>query len=497
MMKSVFILTLCWPVLMAGQQVFYLDSLFCMDFGELEFYKTMAIEERIEDLQRDAGLSAGVRIANFRQDEIDQGLSTRIYGRINFWKGGMLDHQMEAEKLRNRMTLTELEGDQEIINHQYGIIYDAVLYLNNKKKLVICHELLRQCNETLNSLNELYYNKRIDFRPIIEVQAIQREYNHLMRSMREFNDLFEAATDMNLELDFDNRFWRINFEAIVERVRNNPEDEVILGMKNKVIELEKERTSLPNLSLQAGYDISRSQPYFSVNLSRDLWSSQNKASRYEQKVIIERHEMEKTQKQKELITYQSEYEYKIKQFLRQLAQLRTIAEARRKLETKSELLSIGKSVELSRLRIDSLLNEFEIQEIKQQSHLIILAVKKLIHREDIYPYLEHLPSNGPINKYKMERYLPIADLTALSIQDHLFLEQNEITPVSNEEFKMMDNVLAFNPGNYKNRSDLENMVEKFEDQGKDQKLFFTDLNALKELEIRTVNHHSNKQIQIQ
>lgn len=483
-------ITLCWPAWLAGQQAFFLDSLWCVDFNELSYYKDEFDLERIRALRNNPGISGGVRIANFQQQEIDEGLSTRLFSRIEFWNGGMLDRNMEAEILQHKMSIRELEGDEEVVSHKYGLIYNIIIYSNNKEKVKLSRNILQSCEEALSKLYRLYHEKQIDFEPILKLQRILAEQSKIQYALTEWNRVFDKSLNSSWPMEFKNIMWNTDFSALTILLEQAEKNNEIFRRKIEILETETLRQTLPQLSLSGGYDVSRKQPFFALNLVKNLFVKPDLSLDSQKNILKQQHLMENQQKHKELLNLQAEYTYKLKQYENAIHDIRLISEKLRKLEVKKELLSIEESVEVCQLQVDSLLHEYEIQEIKQQSHLVLLNVKRITGKMELRPFLTPVTETREINKYKMERYISVPQYLSLSKEDQLFLLQNEITPVTQDQLDGMSHVLAFNPNNYSRRSELEAMILELDNQGKNQKLYFTDFNAFKELELRTIRQQN-------
>ena len=471
--------------LLLGQSSNFIDSLYLQSFSELNNQKADWKLAEIKRLRRDFGLSVGASITNtYLNDDPDIGLSSRLVGRANMWRGGYKENLLNADILEKELQIDQIKGDQELQNHNYGLYFDYIIYLHNLQKIQEGTAILNKANELEYELNQLYYQKIIEYDEILEMKRIQSEYLGLMQTNQSYNDVFfPLIAEYELPIELPAIIWLLDFGGMANAIQEAPQNQELIALQHSIIDDQYEKSSLSNLSLAYGYDFTRKRPYYNINLTVPIGGPKKPSKNIEKQLVEEQSNIQTLQKQKELLNLQYEYEFKRKQFQHLQFKLERIAEKKRILQSKRNILSLEESLEEKRLELDSLLIQYELIETKQQSILLLLQIKKKIYPLNIEQFILDEWQPIALKKYPNERFILNDSKEQMTETDQNLLKINEINPISSEELIAMQNVVLVNPDQFENRGEMETFIQNL---GAKSKFLITDLPSFKELELRTI-----------
>ncbi len=490
-MKQVFIIgMIVWPLLSCGQQSFFVDSLFQFDHSNLKAFEEKLYEQKISQLEKELGLSVGFTVSNSFLDEIETPISARLIIRTNLGGGGIWDSRIQSKKLRNQKKIDSIANNHHI-NHNYGVFYNYVIYLYNKEKANIIYQILNECISQEKVLEQLYYNKLIGYERVLDIKSIRDEFELAEASQLSYNLVFEMALDSNIQLprkeEFD--FWKLDFSGLIDAIQSDSTYMDLVLIEHDNIDLKHKRYELPQISISMGYDIARTRPHVAVNFSKKISYQDAKSKDLEKQKVSNNYKLNKIQKIKELVNYQYQYDFKIKQVYQLKHKLELLLERLRILQIKRDALSLEQSIQEQKFIIEKLLIQYEFLELQQQLCLLMLAIKKVAPHINLGDFLKPLHLGKRNKKYFASRYLLKQENQHLQQGDKYFLEQNEISLITANELIELQNVIHINPSKYKSRIEMEEAI-RIMSSDKNQIIIFSSLDDLKGLELKTIRENS-------
>lgn len=485
--RVILYIMIAWSAKGYGQQSFFLDSLFSYDLSQIE---TMQLEEQrseIERLRHDWGLAVGMNVTNSFQEEIDAGLSTRIFAKANLWGGGYYSNRAESEVIDQQIKLDSIQGIDRALDHNYGIFFDYVIYLYNMDRLASIDHILTDNARITTYFKNLYYNKLIDYSELLEVENIGMQFSLLMESQTTYNRLFEEAlADTLLPSVATETHWSVDFAGLCELILQDSSDQEVIALQHHMLDLQYEKQTAPSLSAAVGYDVSRHRPYFAVNFAVDI-RTHKKQNLAAQKLRVSNDvRLQEVQKKKEILNVQYEYRYKEKQLHDLYTKVRNLEEQQRKYEVRREVLSLTESIQEQKLALHLQMVRYEIIDLKGQLMLMLLRVKRILPTLEIGPYVKPTHTLPTTRKYAGNRFILQEEGERLTAFDTLFLQQNEIQVVSAAKLITMVGLIEVDPAEHHSRVEMEKAILASIDAGQGRDFLITDLDKLKDLELRTL-----------
>lgn len=485
------ILIIIWisiiPQFVLCQESFFLDSLFLIDLSNIENVQYQTQSSEIKRLQHDWGLSAGVNITNSYQEEIDAGLSTRVYARANLLSGGFYDNSKSAEILSNQIRIDSIQGIKRAIDHNYGIYFDYIIYLYNKEKLKIIENIVTESSEMKSYYQNLYYNKLISYDDVLALENTIDQYSMLKQAQKSYNKIFaQVATASMLPLIDTQIEWEVDFEAICDAINQDSSMNDVLLLKTEMIDIESIKDKTPSLSIAAGYDMSRHRPYFGVNFYTRISTHKNQNIEAKKLELNNDHDLNLLQKKKEMINLQYEFRYKEKQVRGMYLKLLSLDEEIRKYKVRCHVLSLSENIQLRKIKLQRMLINYEIIDLFQQQMLQLLKIKKTMYHIPIGPFIKEKNTSPKYNKYNGNRFVLLDPTEVLSTFDQYFLSQNEIRILTPFELAQLNNVVIIEPEMYDTRADMEVSITQRYTQENATVFLIQDLESLKQLELRTL-----------
>ena len=488
---------ICWPILIIGQHLNFIDSLFQVDLTNLKQNEYLNAQNSIDRLKKDYGISVGLGISNFNSEEFDSGLSTRAYARLKLWANGLKDNQLEAEMLRKELILDSLNNKNINLDFNYGLYYDYIIFLFNQKKLSVIDSIQKISNTHLNHLYELYYDKIIDYNQLLDIKEIISNFGMLKESHVSYNKIFnEIIEDIDLPQIKSSNIITVDFEALNDKILSDTTYKDAIYLEHNLIDDQYEQSNLADLSITMGYDLSRHRTYYSFNCSKKLWKTSSKEKEGKKKLIIEEYRAQNIQKQKELINIKYEYDYKIKQLNDLHFRRKELNERRRILKVKRSILSLNESIEERRINIEDQLLEYEITDLTQQVYLQLLKLKRLLPTVLISEFIQSAYHHAHVQKFKAKRYLFVRDTSQLTHTDIIFIQQNELEIIDAFNLMQMQNLIEIHPHKYDSRKDMEYIIADIIKQDPSKVVLFSDLKELKSLELKNLKNNSISSIEI-
>ena len=483
---KLFILLIIFSNNVFSQDTHFLDSLFLLDFSQVAHVNSEIQKTEMKRLKSDWGLTAGVNITNSIQDEIDAGLSTRVFAKVNVLSNGFYSNRVDADIIKNTMVIDSLSGIDRAVDHNYGIYYDYIISQYNKEKISIIDSILISAEKIRDYYSTLYYNKLLDYEKILQISSTIEQFYTLQQSQLDYN---QVVANMNLDAILPDIYlegFQIDFQGVLQKVSLDTAFNRIVLLKDEIIELRHEKEKAPSLSIAGGYDISRNRPYYSVGFSARI--TRNKNAHIVAHKDKHRNDMRlvNLQRKKELINLQYEYQYKNKQIKALYLKLEIIKEQKRKYSVKKDVLSLEESAQEKKIDLENHLIEYEIMDLKQQQMLLLLKFKKQIRTIKIAPYLKAVTPQSSPSKFIGKRYVVINENSTLNRVDIHILRQNEIKPLLPKELIELQNVMPVDPSKYRTRADMEYAIQTLVNNQSDCNLVIKSIDSLKELELRTL-----------
>ncbi len=484
----VFIVSMiAWSLIGKGQQSFFLDSLFEYDLSKIIAIDNEYQNSQIEKLGNDWGLSAGLSITNSYQEEIDAGLSTRLYIRANFLSGGYYENLKERDIINYQMKVDSIQGNDRAIAHNYGIYYDYIIYKYNVEKLTIIDDLLVENQKVEDLFERLYYNKLIDYSEIIDIKDITNQYSLLKESAIDYNMIFqEMIVDTILPNMYTHQSWNVDFSGICQMIHTDSSYRKVIDIQNEIQDINYDKENVPSVSLSAGYDMSRKRPFFAFGVNKKISTKKRQHLESKKRTNINNHRLENIQKKKEILNIQYEYRYKEKQLNGLYSKIDKIDEELRKYSVKREVLSLEGGIQERKLNIDRLMSEYEIIDLKGQMMLLLLSLKRRIPKLEIGPYIKSKSRKNNYKKFAGNRYIQQQENTKLSSYDRLFLAQNEISLITASEIIELQNVALIDPSESQTRAQLEEKILTLINNEQKENFIIKDIASFKKLEINTI-----------
>ena len=473
---------------MAAQELTFLDSLYDCDLSNIPNIHREKQRARITQLKNDWGLSTGVNITNSYTEEIDAGLSSRIFVKANLLGNGLYSNQVNMSIIQDQMKVDSLNGIQNAIDHNYGIYYNYIIYLFNQEKIKMIDQILSQAHHIHSFLKQLYYNKLVDYEEVLSVKNTIDQYQILRATQLNYNELSEEFFQ-GLELPSIpvNSSVKVDFEGIMIALSQDSTSYQAVEIMQDMVEKKYNETMVSSLSIAAGYDLSRKRPYYGVNFSTPLKFRQKEYLQVQKLELENDHRLKMLQTKKELLNLQYEFNYKEKQILAQKAKINISNEAERKLRITQDILELKESKERKLIALNRTVMNYEIVDLRLQQMLLLLKIKKIIHNIQLTPFIQYSKGTPENPKFAGIRFMPIDDYTILSKADQHFLEQNEIQRISPSEVLNIENALIIRAEDFEIRQEMEAYILESIENRKLKNIVIFDLESLKKLELNTIN----------
>lgn len=471
---------------LCSQDVDFMDSLFQIDFSQISDVSYDLQMTDMKRLESDWGLSAGVNITNSFQEEIDAGLSTRVFAKINVLSSGYYTNRVDAEIIRNQMMIDSLQGIDRAADHNYGIYYDYIISQYNQQKIEVIDSIITSSKKLKDYYATLYYNKLIDYEKLLKVTSTIDQYYMLQKSQIAYNEIVESMQLDSILPAIPTNGFEVDFKGIQDLLSNDTTASQVVLIRDEILDLKHEKEKSPSLSITGGYDISRRRPYYSVGFSTRI--TRNKSQHIDAHKEKYRNDLrlENIQRKKELINLQYEYEYKDKQIRGLYLKLEIIKEQKRKFAVKKDILSLEECAEEKKIDLERHMIFYEIMDLRQQQMLLLLRVKKSIWKQKIMPFLKPIDQSPNSRKFSGKRFLVVEEGKVLNRIDIHILEQNEITPLLPKDLIVLKNVMTIDPARYETRAEMESAIEGLIDTENIAHFVIRSMDSFKALELRTI-----------
>ena len=490
-----FCVMIVWSTVVGGQQSFFLDELFDIDVSELSNAQKGLQRAEIDRLRHDIGLTAGMNITNTYLEEIDAGLSTRIYAKANLWSGGYFNNLREAELIDIQMKIDSLKGYDHAVNHNYGLYYDYILYSFNKDKLKLAEEIQKSAQKLAVIMQSLYYNKLKSYDELNSVESIVAQYYTMTESLSAFNKHFEMLVDVDSFPIIDPSIeWSIEIDSLFELVQNDTTAADIYNLQDLQLLIQQEKERAPNLSVSLGYDISRHRPYYGININTPVRTHRRQSYEAKRTKRFQDYIAQQNQVQKEILNLHYEFLYKQRSINMLRFKDNGIIERQHQLEVLRVVLDLEEGIEAKKKNLESLLIDFEILDLRMQQSLILLQIKKRIPHIELSRFIKPSDLIFQSNKFKGNRYLLTDSKTRFSKLDSLFLIQNELQLITPSGLIQLDNVVLIYPEDFKSRVYMEEEIQSILKENPNTNFLFSDIKTLKALDISTIDQRQLKMI---
>jgi hypothetical protein len=465
-------------------------------FSALGSLKGDILQQESDHLEKDYGLSAGVSVSNSEFNLEDNGFSTRMRVNMDVLNNGWMSNKMEAKRKALQKELMTIHGDIETLNHNFGIYADYLVYLFNKEKEPIITELLDVTNELEYNYTNLYYNKLATFEDVIDARSKINRYQSLLIAVHSYNDIVSELILSHplpfIEDDL-NHIYDIRIEDIKEAIAQDSIQSIKTQLHKAVVMNKYKKNNLPRLQFSTGYRVrdiglTSGKMFFALSFTKDLSPNKEKVQDMELQLIEYRNEIETYQKSKELVNLYYDYQYKMKQYKTQQYKKYHFDERSRVNRVKNEILDIASGVESLNVTADSLMVELEIVESRQQMFIKLLQLKKLIHPLKLGDFLNRIPILDDAPRYAGNRFYLIKEGYELTAHDLNILENNEVQVITTDDILKMRQIVLVPVQEFDNRAALEEWISIKIDKNPQHNFLFTNLEAFKDLEIRTMDN---------
>ncbi len=442
---------------------------------------------RISNATRDKGISIGANLISASAQEWGEGYGMRAGGKIKMLGSGWKQSSLEVRKLENIRAIANLEGNQESMQYHYGLCYDYIISLYHHQKLILLNGMLDSLTHLSAILQDHYIHKRIPYADLLQCNNAIREYSTLKHTTSAFIEIFRQSFETEgLPQLHDFQFYDFDVQGLLDSLASDSTQQKVLSLELDNVDLEYAQMNLSDLSASVGYDLLRSRPYFSIQFSKNIHRSSKKLIQAEKELLKERDHHSASQRKKEIINLFLEYDYKKKQVDLLRGKQEMINETKRILQVTRSLQGLPESVEEQELTIDSLKIEYEILDLKQQSMLLLLRMKRLAIKVNIGKFLKPIRTHIDNKKFAGNRFLLLLENHAIAKADEYFLEECEVEILSGQELIEMRNLYPLNPSDYNHRSEMEEKIISITEKDSRANILFTDIESLKELELKSV-----------
>ncbi|MEM9544585.1 MAG: hypothetical protein AAGA77_01360 [Bacteroidota bacterium] len=481
-------LVLMSPVIGLGQDAFFLDSLFAIDFSQVSDVQQKLNQSDIKRLKSDWGIEAGLRISNNNLDEIDAGLTSRVFLRSNLFANGLYSNGKDIEILQHEMRLDSLQGHEKAISNNYGIYYNYIIQEYNRLKIETSDSILVAAKELQYYLRQLYYNKYIDYAELIDINSTIRQYQELRKTHTTFNELSQTlATQKYLPALPIEQSWQVDFDGLFETLEGDSTINEVVLLQQEVLDYQYDKENAPKLSLSLGYDLGRKRPFYGVSFSHRIRTNKKSHLEAKKEKVENDGRLYRLQQKKEILNLQYEYEYKEKQIMALNAKLLKVQEENRKFLVKKDLLSLneGKRERMNAMQYFQI--QYEIVDLRQQQMLLLLQVKKTMRCIMIGPFLRPTNHSNYDRKFAGNRFLPLDPMHTPNPADQHFLIQNEIQIIHPSQVFEIENAQIIRPEEFGNRQEMEAYILTIIESEGIENIILYDLEQLKLLELKTLN----------
>lgn len=485
---------MCWPMILFGQHSFFIDSLFSCEYGGLgEAHKTFN-QARISQLKRDKGISLGLTTSTF-QDDLTSGWSSRLVAKTGFLANGLKDRKLQIEMLEKQGLVDSLEMNEEDLASKYGLYYDYIIYLFNQEKKELIDELLMQVDTQKRVLTNLFYQRLVDYDQIRRLRQTRDQFETIGASHETYNAMLKPILDtLDLPIHLPESWVSVDFKSISNDTRTDTVNARILAAETDIIDLKYRAKELPQANISLGYDILRNRPYLSIGLSKKIGSNTDKVREAEKAILLERQRAGEAQYQKELLNYQYEYDYKLKQYHHLQHDLISLTENITEIRTRQQVLSLENSIDEARLRIDSLMVRYEMLDLEQQALLILLQVKNKFPRIILGHYTTPLLYMSEHKKYQGKRYVLVDPETSIDKDLLSYLRNNELTMVRMEELGELANLFTIDPTRFETRLAMEQAIDHHLAAYPEDNLLFENIESIRQLDLGSIRQQNNQTI---
>lgn len=488
------VLMMCWPIILIGQHSFFIDSLFTCEYGSLGEAQLAFNQAQISQLRRDKGISLGLTTSTF-QDDLTSGWSSRLVAKTGFFANGLKDRKLQIQMLEKQGLVDSLAMNEEDLASKYGLYYDYIIYLFNQEKRDLIDELLVQVDTQNRVLTDLFYQRLVDYDQIRSLRQTRAQFETLGASHETYNAMLKPILDtLDLPVQLPESWVSVDFRSISNATKTDTVNTLILAAETDIIDLKYRAKDLPQANISLGYDILRNRPYLSVGLSKKIGSNADKIKEAEKAILLERQRATEVQHQKELLNYQYEYDYKLKQYRHLQHDLISLAENMTEIRTRQQVLSLENSIDEARLRIDSLMVRYEMVDLEQQALLILLQVKRKFPRIVLGHYTTPLMFEDEQKKYKGQRYVLVDSETSIDRDLLSYLKSNELTMVSMEELNELSDLFTIDPARFETRLAMEQAIDHHLTAYPDDKLLFENIESIRQLDLGSLRQQNNQTI---
>lgn len=490
-LKRVFLLMIVWPMIAQGQQSFFLDTIFDHDFSDIVDSEIEYKVQQMEWLDKNYGFAVGGNYTKRNQEELDNQSTFRILGKLNILNQGYAKNKMESDILNLEIEEERLLGNSTGINHKYGILYDYIVYMFNEKKMKFINELLSYSTLLSEDLESLYYKKAIEHEDINFIKGIKDQFTLLKATQYTYNSIFfDIIRDRNLpDLDVD-KYWAIDFLGICYAVKIDTTLENIIDLNEDIIDLQKKKNSLPNLNLSGGYDLARGEIVYGVNFSYNLQPNQNKLVKLKKTRTASKYKNAWIQKTKEILNLSYEFDFKLKQIKGLLYDINKLNENLHKDNVQSKLNNLNESIEARKLKLNILLKKYELLDLRQMQMLTLLKIKSIIPHLRLEPYIKPLENKHQKKKFVGKRYFVFNESDKMSELDKMFVEYNELEPITYDEMVNIKSSTIIYPNSFKNRLEMESKIKTISSKNKQTKIVFLNFKDLRTLDKKSIPKHT-------
>lgn len=501
-----------------------IQKLFTPDTFRFADYRSEILHEELKVDQNDYGLNfLSSYTRNFGEgfnNETENFTRDRFVLELqwNLLSEGYRDSKIKNEVAANELVIHEMERMQYLKQREYGLQYNAIIYLFNRVKLSFLKPRLDQLESQEQIFNDLYLNHLLPYTHVLAVRKKVSKYRLFIKDAEAFNESFETASSWKPGGDA-TRFpvYGVAIAQLLEAGDLTNESQKLLEYQNQNVYLRDQLQKDIKLRLFArrtytvgaldGFNRNFNSLGVAVNMPlRNFRNSREKLLDLQVQQNIKEYDYESYHLKKELLNHYYEYEYKLHQYQQMAFDARKLDEIIRKdqLKSKDSTFHVSKinSLELLNERADV---ELELITLKQQLYLKLLKIHSLAGVNDMTSYLI------PDEEIKEEKLVGdrIAVIKISDIQSYSFdlitaylknseinkvqadsLSETTIRKIRSEGIEITNSfgeVLPVDPSEFARKSEMEQFIRQ-QISEEIKTVLIVDLSALIELELKTIKN---------
>ncbi len=513
--------SLCHPKLKTHDEI---QKLFTPDSFRFADHRSEILLEELKVDQNDYGLNfLSSYTRNFGDgfnNETENFTRDRFALEVqwNLLSEGYRHNKIKNEVAANELAINELERRQYLKQREYGLQYNAIIYLFNQAKLSFLQSRLDQLENQEHIFNDLYLNHLLPYTHVLAVRKKVSKYRLFIKDCEAFNISFETATSWKPMGDATQfPVYGVAIAQLLESGDLDHESQKLLEYQNQNVYLRDQLQKDIRLRVFArrtytagaldGFNRNFNSLGVAVNVPlRNFRNSREKLLDLQVQQNVKEHDYETYHQKKELLNHYYEYEYKLHQYQQMAFDARKLDEIIRKDQLKGKDLSFHvskvNSLELLNERADI---ELELITLKQQLYLKLLKIHSLAGVDDMSVYLipdEEIQEkkligeriavvrSADIERYSFDlitAYLKNSEINKIKVDSLSEITTLKIKGQGIEIINSHGKALPVHPSSFSSKSEMEQFI-RHQLSKETRPILILDLSALIELELKTIKN---------